>query len=126
MSMKLDMARLADVFSQDSRVVLAVLFGSSRDGTVREGSDVDIGVLLSPALAPVEFFEFYVEMTSRLSTIAELDLVDLNHAGSVLAFEALSGQRLFVRDPDAVAAFSSEIARQYESDMLHAGIGRAA
>lgn len=126
MSIKLDMARLADVFAADSRVVLAVLFGSSRNGTVRPGSDVDIGVLLSPALSPVEFFEFYVELTSRLSAIADLDLVDLNHAGSVLAFEALSGHRLAVRDPDAVAAFSSEIARQYESDMLHAGIGHAA
>lgn len=124
--MNLDMAQLADVFAQESRVVLAVLFGSSKDGTVRPGSDVDIGVLLSPALSPVEFFEFYVEMTSRLHSIVELDLVDLNHAGSILAFEALSGHRLFVRDPDAVAAFSSQTARQYESDMLHAGIGHAA
>ena len=111
MSTKLDLAQIADVFAQDSRVVLAVLFGSSQDGTVREGSDVDIGVLLSPALSPVAFFELYVEMTSRLSPIAELDLVDLNHAESVLAFEALSGRRLVVRDPDAVATFSSQIAR---------------
>ncbi len=123
MSTKLDLVQISDVFAQDSRVVLAVLFGSSKDGYVREGSDVDIGVLLSPALSPIEFFEFYVEMTSRLGSIAELDLVDLNHAGSVLAFEALIGQRLVVRDPDAIAAFSSQIARQYESDMLHAGIG---
>ena len=126
MSTKLDLVQLTDVFAQDSRVVLAVLFGSAKDGTVRQGSDVDIGVLLSQALSPVCFFNFYVEMTSRLNSIGELDLVDLNHAGSVLAFEALSGRRLFVRDPDAVAAFSSQVARQYESDMLHAGIGHAA
>ena len=126
MSTKLDLVQLTDVFAQDSRVVLAVLFGSAKDGTVRQGSDVDIGVLLSPALSPVDFFNFYVEMTSRLNSIGELELVDLNHAGSVLAFEALSGRRLFVRDPDAVAAFSSQVARQYESDMLHAGIGHAA
>ncbi len=126
MSTKLDLVQLADVFAQDSRVVLAVLFGSAKDGTVRQGSDVDIGVLLSPALSPVDFFNFYVEMTSRLNSIGELDLVDLNHAGSVLAFEALSGRRLFVRDPESVAVFSSLVARQYESDMLHAGIGHAA
>lgn len=126
MSTKLDLKQIAEVFAQDSRVVLAVLFGSSKDGRVREGSDVDIGVLLSPALSPLAFFEFYVAMTAQLRSIAELDLVDLNHAGSVLAFEVLSGQRLFVRDPDAVAAFSSQIARQYESDMLHAGVSHAA
>lgn len=55
-----------------------------------------------------------------------LDLVDLNHASSILAFEALRGKRLVERDPNAVAAFSSQTARQYESDMLHAGIGDAA
>lgn len=64
--------------------------------------------------------------TSRLSAIPELDLVDLNHANSVLAFEALCGRRLFVRDPEAVASFSSRVAREYESDMLHAAAHVAA
>ena len=118
--MKLDMDALTAVFAADSRVVLAVIFGSARDGTVRKGSDVDIGVLLSPAATPLEFYAFYLEMTSRLNTIPELDLVDLNHANSVLAFEALCGQRVFVRDNEIVAVFSSQVARQYEDDMLHA------
>ena len=93
---------------------------------IRPGSDVDIGVLLSPALTSLEFYAFYVEMTARLKTLAELDLVDLNHAGSVLAFEALCGRRLLVRDRDAVAAFSSRVAREYEDDMLHAAAHFAA
>lgn len=115
-----DMDKLATAFAEDSRVVVAVLFGSARNGTVRAGSDVDIGVLLSPALPPLEFYAFYVAMTARLSSIAELDLVDLNHAGSVLAFEALCGRRIFVRDPAALAGFASRVAREYESDMLRA------
>lgn len=114
------MNTLSAVFAKDPRVVLATLFGSARDGLVRDGSDVDIGVLLNPTLTPSEFFAFYVEMTARLSTIPELDLVDLNHAGSVLAFEALRGHRLFVRDNETVAKFSSQVAREYEDDMLHA------
>ena len=118
--MTLDMATLAAVFADDPRVVLAVLFGSAQDGTVRSGSDVDIGVLLSPALTPLEFYSFCLELSARLSTIPELDLVDLNHAGSILAFEALCGRRIFVRDADSVAAFSSHVARQYEDDLLHA------
>jgi predicted nucleotidyltransferase len=124
--MTLDVDALAAAFAADPRVVLAVLFGSARDGTVRPGSDVDIGVLLSPALTPLEFFDFYVEVTARLSTIPELDLVDLNQASSILAFEALRGRRLFVRDPDLVAEFASLVARQYEDDMLHAARHSAA
>ncbi len=124
--MKLDLDALATALAEDPRVILATLFGSARDGVVRPGSDVDIGVLLAPALTAVEFYTFYVEMTARLKTIAELDLVDLNHAGSVLAFEALCGRRLLVRDRDAVAAFSSRVAREYEDDMLHAAAHFAA
>jgi hypothetical protein len=85
-----------------------------------------IGVLLSPALTPLEFYRFYLEVTARLNAIPELDLVDLNHAGSVLAFEALCGRRLFARDDEAVAAFSSRVAREYEDDMLHAAAHFAA
>lgn len=118
--MNLDLDKLAAEFAADPRIVFAVLFGSSRDGTVRPGSDVDIGVLLDPALQPLDFYRFYVAMTARLKDIPELDLVDLNHAGTILAFEALCGRRLFVRDADAVATFSSRVAREYESDMLHA------
>lgn len=124
--MKLDLDELARALAGDPRVILATLFGSARAGVIRPGSDVDIGVLLSPVLTPLEFYAFYVEMTARLKTIAELDLVDLNHAGSVLAFEALCGRRLVVRDRDAVAAFSSRVAREYEDDMLHAAAHFAA
>ena len=125
-NMTLDMERLAAVFAESPRVVFAVLFGSSMEGTVRHGSDVDIGVLLMPAPGPIEFFDFYVRTTARLPDVAELDLIDLSRAGSVLAFEALSGRRLFVRDAEALAAFASRVAREYESDMLHATAHRAA
>lgn len=124
--MKLDLDSLVAAFADDPRVVLATLFGSARNGTIRPGSDVDVGVLLSPALDPLEFFTFYVDMTARLRSVPELDLVDLNHANSVLAFEALCGRRLFVRNPDTVADFSSRVAREYESDMCHATAHRAA
>ena len=124
--MILDLTLLAAAFAGDPRVVMAVVFGSAKDGVVRPGSDVDIGVLLSPALTALEFYAFYQETATKLGIIPELDLVDLNHAGSVLAFEALCGRRLFVRDAEAVATFSSRVAREYEDDMLHATAHRAA
>ncbi len=118
--MTLDLEALAAVFSTDPRVMLVTLFGSSQNGTINDGSDMDIGVLLYPEQTPLEFYRFYQATATRLDTIPESDLVDLSHANSILAFEALCGRRLFVRDNEAVAAFSSLVARQYEDDMLHA------
>lgn len=126
MSMKLDLEALTAVLAADPRIILAVLFGSARDGLVREGSDVDLAVLLTPPLPPREFYAFYVELTARLSTIPVLDLTDLNRANTVLAFEALCGRRLVVRDPEAVAAFASRVAREYEHDMKQASMHFAA
>ncbi len=124
--MKLDMDALAAALATDPRVVLAVVFGSAKDGTVRNGADVDVGVLLSPAPTPLEFYAFYQDMAGRLGGIDELDLIDLSRAGSVLAFEALCGRRLVVRDAEAAATFASLTARQYEDDMLHAARSDAA
>jgi predicted nucleotidyltransferase len=117
--MTLDMNALAAAFSDDPRVMLVTLFGSSQNGIINDGSDVDIGVLLYPECTPLEFYRFYKTIMTRVDTIPELDLVDLTHANSILAFEALCGHRLFVRDKEVVAAFSSWVARQYEDDMLH-------
>ena len=61
-----------------------------------------------------------------MSAIPWLDLVDLNQANSILAFEALYGRRLRLRDGDLVAAFSSQVARQHEDDMPHATACHAA
>lgn len=69
----------------------------------------------------MDFYKFYQKTAASLSMIPELDLIDLSHANSILAFEALCGRRLFVRDKEIVASFTSEAARQYEDDMLHAG-----
>jgi predicted nucleotidyltransferase len=117
--MILDIDAITEAFTIDPRVILVTLFGSSQNGTVNDGSDVDIGVLLYPEQTPLEFYKFYQNISTRLSSIAKLDLIDLGHANSILAFEALCGRRLFVRDNEAVAAFSSLVARQYEDDLLH-------
>ena len=118
--MTLDLEKLAAVFAADDRIALAILFGSSQNGTVGPGSDVDIGVLFSQPLSPEEFFQYYLELSGQLPEIPELDLTDLGQASSILAFEALQGRRLFVRNREAAAAFASRVAREYEDDWLHA------
>ena len=68
----------------------------------------------------LEFYEFHTQIATKLEMIADLDLIDLNHANSILAFEAICRKRLFVRDHEKTAEFVSLTARQYEDDMLHA------
>jgi predicted nucleotidyltransferase len=116
----LDLTALTEALSREPGVELAMLFGSAKDGTIPTEGDVDVGVLHRPALTPLEFFALHQRLTSRLAMAADLDLVDLGRANSILAFEALCGRRLLVRDADTVAEFSSLVARQYEDDLLHA------
>ena len=118
--MKLDVEHLSRVLADEPDVLLATLFGSAQDGDIREGGDVDVGVLLSPRPRPLDFYDFYQRIASRIAGVDDLDLIDLSRAGSVLAFEALCGRRLVTRDAEKVAGFVSETARQYEDDMLHA------
>lgn len=116
--MKIDTGQLSEVLAAEPRVMLAMLFGSSASGEVPPGSDVDVGVLLSPPPTPLEFYNFCQRVASKLDGIADLDLVGLSSASSILAFEALCGRRLVVKDPEQVATFASETARQYEDDMM--------
>ena len=118
--MKLDFTALTSILDAEPGVCFATLFGSSRAGEIRDGGDVDVGVFLVPKPTPLEFYSFYQRVTSRVTNIPDLDLVDLANANSILAFEALCGLRILVRDPEALAAFASRMAREYEDDMLHA------
>ncbi len=65
---------------------LAVLFGSRAAGTARLGSDVDIAILPSdPELGLHAELELAAALSSALS--AEVDLVRLDHASTLLRWE---------------------------------------
>jgi predicted nucleotidyltransferase len=123
--MTLDFETIGQVLAAEPQVVFAFVFGSSQDGVVKDGSDVDLAVFLDPRPEPLEFYQFYQHLASRLAFIPDLDLVDLANADSVLAFEALCGKRLFVRSPERLAEFSSYTARQHEDDLQHASVQAA-
>ncbi len=116
MSRVIDWERLQPVWEATPEVVAAWAFGSARDGEVRDGSDVDVGVLM--ARPPT--FDDQLNLLGRLQAalgLDEVDLVVLNEANAILRFEAVSGRRLFIRDLPAVVEFVSLTAREYEDDM---------
>lgn len=89
---------------------LVVLFGSMARGRVRARSDVDVAVL-TDGVADLDVL--YMLLAPRLKT-DRLDLVDLRHAGPLLAFEvARRGLVLFERAPGLFREFQSLASRRY-------------
>jgi predicted nucleotidyltransferase len=95
-------------------VELAVLFGSAAKGKLRPDSDIDIGILLSPARALG--FEDELALGAELERILgrEVDLVRLDTASTVLRFEASHGRCLYESRPGAFADFVARALVEYE------------
>lgn len=111
-----DTRRLAKCLSTDPNILAAWHFGSSRQGGIRPGADVDIGVLFYKKPTIDELADLRGAIQDALS-FDEIDLVVLNEASPVLRFEAVSGRPVYTDDPEARAAFCSLTAREYEDEM---------
>ncbi len=112
---KLNLEVISIVFDQSQNVCAVWTFGSAKDGVVRAGSDLDLGVLFFKKPSFDELTKLRKELTLALA-FEDIDLVPLNEAPPLLAFEAISGKRLYCRDQGAKAEFVSRAAREYESE----------
>ena len=103
-----------------SGILFGYLFGSAREGYVREGGDVDLAVFVENGLDRMQLIPGIVELVEELVPGSSCDVVFLNDCGTVLAFEALMGHRLFVRETalDSFAHFFSLTAREYEDQLV--------
>jgi len=108
--------RLGALLDRRRDVVFAVLFGSARDGVLREGADLDIGVLFVAAPGTESVLSLMAALSDEAET-DDIDFVDLSKADPILAFEAVSGRFLCKNDPDRTAAFVSLVSREYEDVM---------
>jgi len=87
-------------------------FGSSAHATEHAGSDVDLAVLADQPCLPLIRFALANACARRLH--AEVDLVDLASASTVLVAQVIeSGRLLFVRNPVAVAGFEVTALAKY-------------
>ena len=113
---RIDWEQTARLWRETPEVIAAWAFGSAADGRIAPGSDVDVGVWFEASPS----FEQQLDLLARLQDtlgVDEVDLVALNDANPILRFEALSGRRLFCRDPGRCAGFASLTAREYEDAM---------
>ncbi|MDI7267033.1 MAG: nucleotidyltransferase domain-containing protein [Myxococcota bacterium] len=115
---QVDRERLRRALEARPEVVFALLFGSAGRGPLpRADSDIDVAVLLDRPLT-YELWDALVDSVVRACGIEPVDLVDLARARPLLAFEALGGDLLFVRDRERWAAFFSTTCREYEDEMF--------
>ncbi|MEA2012430.1 MAG: nucleotidyltransferase domain-containing protein [Verrucomicrobiota bacterium] len=111
-------SELSENLQEADEVDFAYLFGSAVNGTIREGSDIDVGVFLNS--------KFDLNLLAKLATLVEnstegeCDLSILNTASSILGMEALKGKLLFVREQkrEEYADFYVRICQEYEDDMF--------
>ena len=112
----IDFDRLKKLFCDCDDVAAAMVFGSAQNGVVRDGGDLDLAVLYRQTISPNRLFELMAEITETIG-FDNVDLINLNTAGTVLAFEALSGTVICRNDRTQLALFSSLVAREYEDEM---------
>jgi predicted nucleotidyltransferase len=99
-------------------VRLAYLFGSQATRHTHPSSDVDVAVLLDESLTPDERFAERLRLLGDLSCIFgtdHVDLVMLNEASPLLAYEALRhGILLYCADAQTRIEFQVRTLRAYE------------
>jgi predicted nucleotidyltransferase len=96
-------------------IPFAYLFGSAQNGVVKPGSDIDIAVYYKGA----DFHDRVMVETEVEKVVGrniQIDIVMLHNADPILAFEALKGKLLFVRDEcmNEYADFYVRTWRDYE------------
>lgn len=111
-----DLDRLRILLGSEKGLTAAWLFGSQASGRATSDSDIDIGVLGSSPLSAQQCVQLAGKLESELR-VERIDVVPVESASPVLAFEIISGICLLNSDPQRHAAFVSLTSRLYEDAM---------
>lgn len=108
--------KLALALSEDPGIVLAFLFGSRSRGEANALSDTDIALLLDPHMPQDKYLDYranYFSIARRALHEEKIDIVILNTATPLLAHEAIKGELLFERSPEARVKYIVDVQRKY-------------
>lgn len=94
-------------------VILAFLLGSSKDGCVGIGSDIDLA-LYTENKPQFNLCGKAQEVLSKIAPDAHYDIGFLKTAEPVYRFEALKGRLLFARNRQVYLDFFSRTCREFE------------
>ena len=96
-------------------IAFAGVYGSSSDGKLSPGSDIDIAVYLKEKNFSV--VSRILEVLDSLYPGITTDLTILNDAGIILRFEVLKGKFFLINDWNLYAWFYSLTCREYEDEI---------
>ena len=113
MPRKFDITKLAELLeNQFHQIDVLYIFGSSKDGMIKDGSDIDIAVLLSDNSDKMLQFEIALAVDNAFKT--NVDIVVLNSANPILIHEIIkTGNRLFERNSEKRAIFEVNAFKDY-------------
>jgi predicted nucleotidyltransferase len=104
----------ASIKANFPEIPFAHIFGSSADGIVTRGSDIDIAIWYNGSDPFIK--NKVLETIESVVKNIPVDIVNICNANPLLAHEALAGKVLFVRDEqrENYALFYSKTAAEYE------------
>ncbi len=115
--MLFDINKLADTIqSECPEVVFALLHGSSKQGRVNPGSDIDIALYIE-GKPSVDLYIRVADAVGKVCSFAEADIGILNDSEPIYCFEALKGKLLFNKDMETYLRFFSLTCREYETQI---------
>ncbi len=97
--------------SEYKQVMMVFLFGSTFKGYYTKRSDVDIAVYLHP-YHKSDIAILWETLEKELKK--DIDLVILNEAPATIAWEALKGKKIMIRDQSLYLEYLLEISREAE------------
>lgn len=104
--------RLREFFRSRQDLLLAFLFGSQATGKTLAESDVDVAVYFSQDPPPEGIYRLWGELEDLLRR--EVDLVVLNTASATLAWEAIRGVPLLLRDDGFYLEYMLQVSGEAE------------
>jgi predicted nucleotidyltransferase len=113
--------RMAAALAPFEDVRVAYLFGSRARGAARADSDLDLAVRVRRADAAGRaalILDLIAALTDALGALGErLDILDLDRAGSEVAFQVIrEGRCVLCRDRAERVALEARIARRYDDE----------
>jgi predicted nucleotidyltransferase len=97
-------------------VSLAYVFGSAAQGRERPDSDLDVAVLFADDVPRERYGELRVQLLTELVGLThtnDVDLVVLNEAPPLLAFQVIDGGRLLLGDRREQVRFETRAIQRY-------------
>lgn len=102
---------LKDFFKDKDCVLMAFLFGSAAKGKQTKESDIDIAVYLKNYDESM-VYSLWNQLEDLLKR--DVDLIILNNANATIAWEAIRGQKIVIKDEQLYINYMLDVSREAE------------